>query len=137
MRHRLAASLVLCLSSVLPAAAATCPGNVVFQDSFASATKALDQSSYPQSKLTVQGGKAIISLLQAGKTRIEEYWGARYGDVNVCVTVDTVATEKPENQIGALIFWAIATLLWEGKRYVDRLLPFDGTHRGHSRVRRS
>jgi len=44
---------------------------------------------------------------------------------------------KPAGLVGALIFWAIATLLWEGKRYVDRLLPFDGTHRGHSRVRRS
>jgi hypothetical protein len=39
-------------------------------------------------------------------SRLEEYWGARYGDVNVCVTVGTNATEKPENQIGGIIFWA-------------------------------
>jgi len=44
---------------------------------------------------------------------------------------------KPAGLIGALIFWAVATLLWEGKRYVDRLLPFDGARPGHSRVRRS
>ena len=44
---------------------------------------------------------------------------------------------KPAGLIGALIFWVAATVLWEGKRYVDRLLPFDGTHRGRSRVRRS
>jgi hypothetical protein len=44
---------------------------------------------------------------------------------------------KPAGLVGALIFWAVATLLWEGKRYVDRLLPFDGSHRGRSRVRRS
>ena len=44
---------------------------------------------------------------------------------------------KPAGLIGAIIFWVAATVLWEGKRYVDRLLPFDGTHRGHSRVRRS
>jgi len=40
---------------------------------------------------------------------------------------------KPAGLIGALIFWAAATLLWEGKRYVDRLLPFDGSHHGRSR----
>ena len=44
---------------------------------------------------------------------------------------------KPAGLIGAIIFWVAATVLWEGKRYVDRLLPFDGTHRGNSRVRRS
>jgi hypothetical protein len=44
---------------------------------------------------------------------------------------------KPAGLIGALIFWTVATLLWEGKRYVDRLLPFDGSHRGRSRVRGS
>jgi hypothetical protein len=46
---------------------------------------------------------------------------------------------KPAGLIGALIFWVAATVLWEGKRYVGRLLPldgFDGTHRGRSRVRR-
>lgn len=43
---------------------------------------------------------------------------------------------KPAGLIGALIFWAAATVLWEGKRYVDRLLPFDGSHRGRTRIRR-
>jgi hypothetical protein len=47
---------------------------------------------------------------------------------------------RPAGLIGAIIFWVAATLLWEGKRYVDRLLPFDGSvgsvGRGGRRVRR-
>jgi len=44
---------------------------------------------------------------------------------------------KPAGLIGAILFWVAATLLWEGKRYVDRLLPFDGSvSRGGRRVRR-
>jgi hypothetical protein len=47
---------------------------------------------------------------------------------------------RPAGLVGAIIFWVAATLLWEGKRYVDRLLPLEGSagaRRGRSRVRRS
>ena len=47
---------------------------------------------------------------------------------------------RPAGLIGAIIFWVAATLLWEGKRYVDRLLPLEGSagsvSRGGRRVRR-
>ena len=33
---------------------------------------------------------------------------------------------KPAGLVGAIIFWVAATVLWEGKRYVDRLLPLEG-----------
>jgi hypothetical protein len=108
MRMVIATCLFAGLISVLPAAAATCPGNVVFQDSFASVNPSLDVASYPQSKITIQGGTAVASLLQPGTmARTEEYWGTRYGDVNVCVTVGTVATDKAENELGGVIFWAV------------------------------
>jgi hypothetical protein len=108
VRTVIATCLFASLISALPAAAGPCPGNVVFQDSFASANPSLDVASYPQSKITIQGGTAVDSLLQPGTmARAEEYWGARYGDVNVCVTAGTLATDKAENEIGGVIFWAL------------------------------
>jgi hypothetical protein len=107
MRTVIATCLFSGVISVLPAAAANCPGNVVMQDSFASANPSLDLAPYPQSKITIQGGTAVASLLQPGSQRTEEYWGARYGDVNVCVTLGTVATEKAENELGGVVFWAV------------------------------
>jgi hypothetical protein len=106
MRNVIATCLFAGLISSHPAAAANCPGNVVFQDSFSSANASLDLTSYPQSKITIQGGMAAASLLQPGSARMEEYWGARYGDVDVCVTIGTLATDKAENEIGGVIFWA-------------------------------
>jgi len=107
MRNVKATCFLAGLISVVPAGAATCPGNVVFQDSFESVNPSLDVASYPQSKIIIQGGTAVTSLLQPGKmARTEEYWGARYGDVNVCVTVGTVATEPAENELGGVVFWA-------------------------------
>jgi hypothetical protein len=46
---------------------------------------------------------------------------------------------KPAGLVGAIIFWVAATVLWEGKRYVERLLPLDGNrgNRGRRPVRRS
>jgi hypothetical protein len=79
---------------------------VVFQDSFASANSSLDLASYTQSKITIQGGTAAVSLLQPGMSRTEEYFGSRYGDVNVCVTVGTVVTDKAENETAGVVFWA-------------------------------
>jgi hypothetical protein len=108
MRNVIATCLFTGLISVLPAAAGPCPGNVIFQDSFASANPSLDLAPYPQSKITIQGGMAAASLLQPGTmARAEEYWGARYGDVSVCVTVGTVATDKAENELGGVVFWAL------------------------------
>jgi hypothetical protein len=108
MRNIIATCLFAGLISALPAAAGPCPGNVIFQDSFASANPSLDLGTYPQSKITIQGGTAVASLLQTGTmTRTEEYSGARYGDVSVCVTVGSVATDKAENEIAGVIFWAL------------------------------
>jgi type IV secretory pathway TrbD component len=44
---------------------------------------------------------------------------------------------KPAGLVGAIIFWVVASALWEGKRYVDRLLPFEGAGRSGRPVRRS
>ena len=106
MRHPLAAFSLIGLLSALPAAAATCPGNVIFQDSFTSANTSLDLGVYPQSKIAIQGGKATVTLLNTGMARVDEYWGARYGDANVCLTVGTLATEKADGQTGGIVFWA-------------------------------
>jgi hypothetical protein len=32
----------------------------------------------------------------------------------------------PAGLVGAIAFWVAATVLWEGKRYVGRMLPLDG-----------
>jgi hypothetical protein len=88
------------------AAAAPCPGTVVLQDAFNTANAAIDLSAYTWSKIAVQGGTATITMLQAGDARAEEYSGKQYGDVNVCVTVGTPATDKAESQIAGIVFWA-------------------------------
>ena len=43
---------------------------------------------------------------------------------------------RPAGLVGAIIFWVAATVLWECKRYVGRLLPLDG-NRGRRPVGRS
>ena len=107
MRHVFeVAALMISLSFVLPAAAAPCPGTVVLQDSFTAANPALDVSAIPQSKVTIQGGKAEITFLQAAMGRNEEYVGKQYGDANLCGTFAMAAADKAENQAAGLIFWA-------------------------------
>ena len=106
MRNPLAAGFLLCVFSILPAAAATCPGTIVLQDLFTSQTPAWDATVYSQTKFLIQGGKAEVSIIQPGYSRVEEYWGARYGDVNLCITVASPATDKSEGQVGGLVFWA-------------------------------
>jgi hypothetical protein len=101
-----AAAVMLSLSLVLPAAAAPCPGIVVFQDSFTAPNPALDASAIPQSKVTIQGGKAEVTFLQAGMGRNEEYLGIQYGDANLCGTFATATADKAENQVAGIIFWA-------------------------------
>jgi hypothetical protein len=105
MRNVLAAAVVLSLSLVLPAAAAPCPGIVVLQDSFAAPNPALDATANPQSKVTIQGGKAEVTFLQAGMGRSEEYAGTQYGDANLCGTFATATADKAENQAAGIIFW--------------------------------
>ena len=106
MRNPLAAGFLLCVFSILPAAAATCPGTIVLQDPFTSQTPAWDATVYSQTKFLIQGGKAEVFHYPARIFRVEEYWGARYGDVNLCITVASPATDKSEGQVGGLVFWA-------------------------------
>jgi hypothetical protein len=104
MRNVLATAIMLSLYFVLPAAAAPCPGTVVFQDSFKTPNPTLDVSAIPQSKVTIQGGKAEVTFLQAAMGRSEEYAG-QYGDANVCASFSTAKTDKAENQAVGIIFW--------------------------------
>jgi len=106
MRKLLAsAAFGFSLSIVLPAVAAPCPGTVVLQDSFAAPNPALDVSAIPQSKITIQGGKAEITFLQPAMGRNEQYVGKQYGDANLCGTFTTSATDKAETQTGGILFW--------------------------------
>ena len=91
MRTMLAAAALLGLPFALPAAAAPCPGTVVLQDSYATPNPALDPT-VNESKITIQGGKAEVTFLQAG-SRNEEYAGKKYGDANLCGTFATAKTD--------------------------------------------
>jgi hypothetical protein len=106
MRNVSAAAVVLSLSLTLPAAAATCPGTVVFQDLFKTPNPALDITAYTASKIAIQGGKAEATFLQSGYSRNEEYVGTQYGDATVCATFSTLKTDKAESQTVGIIFWA-------------------------------
>jgi len=106
MRNVLVAAVMLSLSLVLPAAAASCPGTVVFQDLFKTPNPALDLTAYAASKIAIQGGKAEVAFLQTGYSRNEEYAGTQYGDATVCATFNTLKTDKAETQVVGIIFWA-------------------------------
>jgi hypothetical protein len=124
MRNRVAGTLLLSVITVLPAMAATCPGTVLLQDAFASVNPTLDVSTNPQTKLTIGGGKAEMSLLQAGIGRTEEYTGSRYGDVNVCATLSTPGTDKAEGQLAGIVFWAVDY----GAYYIFEINPANGQY---------
>ena len=83
-----------------------CPGTVVFQDPFANPDPFLNISVLPQSSATPQGGKLQMAFSQGGYWRALEYTGAQYGDVDVCATFTGSPTDKAENQLAGLIFWA-------------------------------
>jgi hypothetical protein len=106
MRNALARAILFCMFALLPVYAAPCPGIVILQDAFTAANPSLDVNPYAQSKIAVQGGKAEMTLIQPGYVRAEEYWGKQFGDMNVCVTVTTPATDKAEGQSAGIIFWA-------------------------------
>lgn len=107
MRNAIAIGFLVTLFSALHAIAATCPGNVIAQNQFTAPSPAWDSTPAPQSKIAFQGGKATVSILQGNMARVLEDWGSRFGDVNICVTVATVATETPNSQIGSVLFWAV------------------------------
>jgi len=106
MRTRLVTGFLVGLLSALPAAAATCPGTVVLQDSFNSVNPALNMDVNDSAKVAVQGGKAEITVSKPGYARSELYVGSRFGDANVCLTVSTPATDKSEKQDFGVVFWA-------------------------------
>lgn len=124
MRRSLAtAAFVLSLSLALPAAAAPCPGTVVFQDPFTAPSPNLDVAPYPQDKIAIQGGKAEVTFLQPNVARNMEYGGKQYGDANLCATFTEAATDKPENQSAGLMFWGGST----GSFYTFQVNPVAGT----------
>jgi hypothetical protein len=106
MRNAIAVAAILTLTSVVPAMAATCPGTPVFQDAFTTPNSTLNIEPAPEATVTVKDGKAEVVFLQQGKERIEQYHGAPYGDVNLCLTIATPATDKAEDQSAGLVFWA-------------------------------
>jgi hypothetical protein len=124
MRNRVATAILLSVISALPAAAATCPGTVLLQDAFTSVNPALDATAYAQSKIAIAGGKAEVSLLQPGFGRTEEYTGTRFGDVNVCASISTPATDKSEGQLAGIVFWAADY----GAFYVFEINPANGQY---------
>jgi hypothetical protein len=130
MRNGVAAAALLSSMPALPAMAATCSGTVLLQDAFTTVNPALDVAVYPQTKLTIGGGKAEVSLVQAGFGRTEEYTGLRYGDVNVCVSVSTPATDKAEGQLAGIVFWAVDY----GAYYVFEINPANGQYSVAQRV---
>ncbi|MGO9492140.1 MAG: hypothetical protein ACLPZY_07605 [Terracidiphilus sp.] len=124
MRNGFAATLLMSVFVVAPAAAATCPGTVVLQDAFATPNTTLDLEAYPQDKIAIQGGKAEVTFLQAGFGRADEYWGTLLGDVNVCATVSEPATDKAENQAAGIIFWGASY----NSYYTFQIQPAAGTY---------
>lgn len=105
MRNGFATLLVLSLFTVLPAAAATCPGTVVLQDVFTTPNPALDWTTVANSTFKVQGGKAEFTFSIINFGRSEMYWGTHFGDANICATFSEPATDKTGDQSAGLIFW--------------------------------
>jgi hypothetical protein len=56
----------------------------------------------------------------------------------VCALVGAILLmfmAKPAGLVGAIIFWTTTAVLWQGKRHVDRMLPFDGASSRAARYR--
>jgi hypothetical protein len=97
---------VLGVFSALQAAAATCPGTVVFQDPFTAANANLNVAALDTSTVSIAGGKATIAPTKPSIWRGLIYFTDQYGDASVCTTFNTLATDKLENQDAGVIFWA-------------------------------
>jgi len=103
--------LVFCMTimgvfSALQAAAATCPGTVVFQDTFTAANANLNVAPNGATSVSVAGGNATVTLANPNIGRGLIYFTDQYGDASVCTTFNTLATDKFEDQDGGVIFWA-------------------------------
>jgi hypothetical protein len=99
-------ALALSLTCALPALAAVCPGKVQFQDTFATANPAWNVLPATAATAAVKNGKFVINLLVPPADRVELYQGDVYTDVTICVTAQTGAGDKLENQGAGVVFWA-------------------------------
>jgi hypothetical protein len=104
--RKLFAAAFFTLLFALTAAADPCPGTVILQNQFAAPNPNWDASANTNSKATLQNGQYVVNFLNQNIARNVLYQGDVYGDVNLCVTVSTPATDKPLDQVGGLIFWA-------------------------------
>jgi hypothetical protein len=100
------AAVLFCLVCALTAAADPCPGSVILQNQFAGPSPNWDISATANSKAALQNGQYVTSFINQNTARIELYAGDVYGDVNLCATVSTPATDKPLDQVAGLVFWA-------------------------------
>jgi len=104
--RKVLAAVFFCLLFALTAAADPCPGTVILQNQFAAPNPNWDASAGTASKATLQNGQYVVSFVTQNTARNVLYQGDVYGDVNLCVTVSTPATDKPLDQVAGLIFWA-------------------------------
>ena len=107
MRNVIATAVLFSLCSVLPAAAATCPGNVTYHDTFTTQGPGWNTATGPTVKVTMGGGKADFSFTQASLGQSLQYSTNQYGDLSLCATVGAPATAKAENEAAGITFWGI------------------------------
>jgi hypothetical protein len=104
--RKLFAAAFFSMLFALTAAADPCPGSVILQNQFAAPNPNWDATASANSKATLQNGQYVVNFLNQNTARIELYQGDVYGDVNLCVTVSTPATDKSVDQMAGLAFWA-------------------------------
>jgi hypothetical protein len=102
-----ATALAVAIFGAMPAVAASCPGIVAFQDSFAAPNSAYRAVKPAGFTLTIGGGKAEATFEKPGISVPMEYMAAQFGDVSVCATVSAPAGDKAEDQAAGVIFWAM------------------------------
>jgi hypothetical protein len=106
MRNVFAAVFFTLLCAVT-AAADPCPGTVILQNQFAAANSNWDTTATASAKSVLQNGQYVTTFLAPNVARTVLYQGDVYGDVNLCVTISTPATDKPLDQVAGLTFWAV------------------------------
>lgn len=104
--RKIFAAAFFSLLFALTASADPCPGTVILQNQFAAPNPNWDTSATANSKAVLQNGQYVVNFLNQNTARVELYQGDVYGDVNLCVTVSTPATDKPLDQVAGLVFWA-------------------------------
>ncbi len=100
------AAVFFSLLFALTASADPCPGTVILQNQFAAPSPNWDTAATTNSKVALQNGQYVTTFLVQNTARIELYQGDVYGDVNLCATVSTPATDKAVDQVAGLAFWA-------------------------------